>query len=101
MPEDMNAYNWIHMKNMCFYCRSLMHGHGVCPPVQNFDSEDDNSGKSDISSASEDKESNETLLNKTLFIISFLMIISAKPFQWMSEWRFWQVWFKYWWDDGQ
>ena len=51
---------------MCFYCRSLMHGHGVCPPVQNFDSEDDNSGKSDISSASEDKESNETLLNKKL-----------------------------------
>ena len=36
------------------------------PPVQNFDSEDDNAENSDISSASEDEESNETLLDKKL-----------------------------------
>ena len=36
------------------------------PPVQNFDSEDDNAENSYISSASEDEESNETLLEKKL-----------------------------------
>ena len=36
------------------------------PPVQNFDSEDDKGENSVISSASEDEESNETLLDKKL-----------------------------------
>ena len=50
------------------------------PPVQNFDSEDDNAENSDISSASEDEESNETLLDKNLSIL-FLMITRTIPFQ--------------------
>ena len=35
-------------------------------PAQNFDSKDENAENSDISSASEDEESNETLLDENL-----------------------------------